>query len=117
MSDATQEYARQVPKAEAAAYAACMGCMFAETSAKSEIGVHEAFHDVIERIVETPELWAEQESRHVAPPSRVTSPSIAEPQADGSRLAENEERVKVIGSISFCRGLTIRFGGPPRVPV
>lgn len=94
-----------------------MGCLFAETSAKTEIGAHEAFHDVIERIVETPELWAEQESRHVTPPPRVTTPPIAEPQADGSRLAEDEERVKVIGSISFCRGLTIRFGGPPRVPI
>jgi Ras-related protein Rab-18 len=113
---ADKEYARQVPKAEAAAYAACMGCLFAETSAKTAIGLHEAFHDVVERIVETPELWAGQESRVVTPPSRVTSPPI-EPQADESRSAEDSERVQILGSISFGRGLMIRFGGPPRVPV
>jgi hypothetical protein len=93
-----------------------MGCLFAETSAKTAIGLHEAFHDVVERIVETPELWAGQESRVVTPPSRVTSPPI-EPQADESRSAEDSERVQILGSISFGRGLMIRFGGPPRVPV
>ena len=93
-----------------------MGSMFAETSAKTTIGVHEAFHDVVERIVETPELWAGQESRIVTPPSRVMSPPI-EPQADENRSVEESERVRIFGSISFGRGLMIRFGGPPRVPV
>jgi hypothetical protein len=93
-----------------------MGCMFAETSATTAIGVYEAFHDVVERIVESPELWAGQESRIVTPPSRAMSPPI-EPQADESRLAEDSERVQILGSISFGRGLMIGFGGPPRVPV
>jgi hypothetical protein len=93
-----------------------MGCMFAETSAKTAIGVYEAFHDVVERIVETPELWAGQESRVLTPPSRVMSPPI-EPRADESQSVEDSDRVQILGSISFGRGLRIRFGGPPRVPV
>jgi len=106
---ADKEYARQVPKAEAAAYAARMGCLFVETSAKTAIGVSAAFHNVVERIVETPELWAGQESRNVAP-SRVTSPAI-EAKAVEDRSLESSERVQIIGSISFNRNM-IRFGGP-----
>ncbi|KAF8273943.1 P-loop containing nucleoside triphosphate hydrolase protein [Lactarius quietus] len=112
---ADKEDARQVPTAEAAAYATRMGCLFVETSAKTAIGVCSAFHDVIERIVETPELWTGQESRNVAP-SRVTSPAI-EPKPVRDQSVESSERVRIIGSISFGRGFMIRFGGTPRVPV
>ncbi|KAH9994327.1 small GTPase superfamily, partial [Russula compacta] len=55
---ADKEYARQVSTEEAAAYAARMGCLFVETSAKTAMGVRQAFCDVLERIAETPELWA-----------------------------------------------------------
>jgi len=51
-----QEYQRQVPTAEAAAFAEKMGCYFVETSAKSAVGVRKAFRDIVERIVENPEL-------------------------------------------------------------
>lgn len=51
-----QEFHRQVPTAEAAAFAAKMGCQFVETSAKSAVGVRKAFRDVVERIIESPEL-------------------------------------------------------------
>jgi Ras-related protein Rab-18 len=51
-----QEYQRQVPTAEAAAFAEKMGCHFVETSAKTAVGVRKAFRDVVERIVENPGL-------------------------------------------------------------
>ncbi len=92
-----------------------MGCLFVETSAKTAIGVCAAFRGVVERIVETPELWAGQEPRNV-PPSKIMSPT-REPQADEDRSVENSEWVQIIGSISFGRNLSIRFGGPRRVPV
>ncbi|KAI0300633.1 small GTPase superfamily [Multifurca ochricompacta] len=65
---ADKEHARQVSTAEAAAYAARMGCLFVETSAKTAVGVCDAFRDVVERIVETPELWVAQEERRVSSP-------------------------------------------------
>ncbi|KAI9451801.1 P-loop containing nucleoside triphosphate hydrolase protein [Lactarius psammicola] len=95
----------KVPTAEAAAYAARMGCLFVETSAKTAIGVCAAFNDVVERIIETPG----QEPRKVSPP-RTMSPA-REPQADEDQSVESSERVKIIGSISFNRNM-IRFGGP-----
>lgn len=52
----TQDYQRQVPTAEAAAFAKKMGCQFAETSAKTAVGVRKAFGDMVERIVDNPEL-------------------------------------------------------------
>lgn len=104
----TQDYARQVPKAEAAAYAAHMGCLFVETSAKTAVGVCGAFRGAIERIVETPELWHLDESHNFSP-SRVTSPAI-EPKAVENRSEESSERVQIIGSISFGQNM-IRFGG------
>lgn len=35
-----------------------MSSLFIEASAKTSIGVHEAFQEVVERILDTPELWA-----------------------------------------------------------
>lgn len=109
----TQDHARQVPKAEAAAYAAHMGCLFVETSAKTAVGVCAAFRGVIERIVETPELWHLDESHNFSPSraaSRVTSPAI-ETKAVEHQSEESSERVQILGSISFGRNM-IRFGGP-----
>ncbi|KAI9451798.1 ras-domain-containing protein [Lactarius psammicola] len=51
-----KDYQRQVPTAEAAAFAKKMGCRFAETSAKTALGVRKAFRDMVERIIENPEL-------------------------------------------------------------
>jgi len=47
---------RRVSEAEGAAFAAKMGCMFVESSAKTAVGVRETFRDVVERIVNTPAL-------------------------------------------------------------
>ena len=35
-----------------------MDCLFIEASAKTAVGVSETFREVVERIIDTPELWA-----------------------------------------------------------
>ncbi|KAF8174544.1 ras-domain-containing protein [Pholiota molesta] len=52
-----KEFSRQVPTSEAEKFAARMSSLFIETSAKTSIGVKEAFTDVVEKILDTPELW------------------------------------------------------------
>jgi Ras-related protein Rab-18 len=42
---------RQVSTAEGTEFAAKMGCLFVESSAKTAVGVREAFRDVIEHIL------------------------------------------------------------------
>ena len=45
---------RQIPAAEAAAYASRMGALFVEASAKTALGVREVFRDTLERVLELP---------------------------------------------------------------
>ena len=52
-----QESSRQVPTTEGAAFADHMNSLFIETSAMTAVGVREAFEEVVERILDTPELW------------------------------------------------------------
>ncbi|KAJ7117905.1 ras-domain-containing protein [Mycena crocata] len=52
-----KEFSRQVPTAEAQAFATRMNSLFVEASAKTAVGVKEAFTDVVERIMDIPELW------------------------------------------------------------
>ncbi|KAJ7471926.1 ras-domain-containing protein [Mycena latifolia] len=52
-----KEFSRQVPTSEAQAFAARMDSLFVEASAKTAVGVREAFIDVVERIMDVPELW------------------------------------------------------------
>jgi len=53
-----KEFSRQVPTSEGEAFARRMNSLFIETSAKTAVGVSEAFKEVAEKILETPELWA-----------------------------------------------------------
>lgn len=39
--------------AEGAAFAACMGYLFVEASAKTAVGVTEAFSEIVKRIIDT----------------------------------------------------------------
>ena len=52
-----------MPTAEAEAFAARTGCLFVEASAKTAVGVTEAFNDVVARIIDTPSLWQEEKSK------------------------------------------------------
>ena len=52
-----QEFSRQISHTEGQAFATRMGALFVEASAKTAVGVQDAFRDVVERILDTPELW------------------------------------------------------------
>jgi len=52
-----KEFSRQVPAAEASAFAERMNSLFIEASAKASINVKETFVSVVEKIIDTPELW------------------------------------------------------------
>ncbi|KAK7036786.1 hypothetical protein VNI00_011452 [Paramarasmius palmivorus] len=52
-----KEFSRQVPAAEGAAFASRMNSLFIEASAKTAVNVKETFQEVVERILDTPELW------------------------------------------------------------
>ncbi|KAF9478755.1 ras-domain-containing protein [Pholiota conissans] len=58
-----KEFSRQVPTTEAEKFAARMSSLFIETSAKTSIGVKEAFTEVVEKILDTPELWDQSSGR------------------------------------------------------
>jgi Ras-related protein Rab-18 len=49
--------------AEGAAFAGRTGCLFVEASAKTAVGVTEAFNDVVVRIIDTPSLWREDKPK------------------------------------------------------
>ena len=53
-----KEFSRQVPTSEGQQYATRMNSLFIEASAKTAVGVREAFREVVEKILDTPELWA-----------------------------------------------------------
>jgi len=74
-----KEYSRQVPTTEGASFAQRTGCLFVEASAKTAVGVTEAFSDVVARIIDTPALWGEEKPKA----------SSSKPRASGSRAAES----------------------------
>ncbi|KAH9051719.1 ras-domain-containing protein [Lactarius vividus] len=51
-----KSHMRQVSTAEGAAFAAQNKCLFIESSAKTAVGVRETFRQVLERIIDVPEL-------------------------------------------------------------
>lgn len=76
-----QEFSRQVPTSEGEAFARRMNSLFIETSAKTAVGVSEAFKEVAEKIIDTPELWA-------------PAPAASQPtggSAGGNRTRANED--------------------------
>ncbi|KAH9051649.1 P-loop containing nucleoside triphosphate hydrolase protein [Lactarius deliciosus] len=101
---ADKEHARQVPTAEAAAYAGRMGCLFVEASAKTAIGVCAAFRSMVERIVETPELWAGQESHIVSPSKAPIAGAGSNHQADDAHV------LMEAGAYPRVRGYVVALG-------
>lgn len=53
-----KEFSRQVSYAEGQNFAKRMNSLFIEASAKTAVGVKEAFEEVVAKIIDTPELWA-----------------------------------------------------------
>jgi len=53
-----KEFSRQVSCAEGEQFAKRMNSLFIEASAKTAVGVGDAFRDVVNKIIDTPELWA-----------------------------------------------------------
>lgn len=68
-----------------------MDSLFVEASAKTAVGVREAFTEVVEKIIDTPELWA---------PVSNTTP----------------DRAKVKGSASQSMPGSITLGPVPETP-
>ncbi|QRV80930.1 Ras-related protein Rab-18 [Ceratobasidium sp. AG-Ba] len=58
-----KEFSRQVTTEEGRAFADRMGTLFVESSAKTKVGVQDAFRELVEKIVDTPELWASSAPR------------------------------------------------------
>jgi len=52
-----KEFSRQVTTAEGEQFAERMNSLFIEASAKTAVGVKEVFTEVVEQILDTPELW------------------------------------------------------------
>jgi len=53
-----KEHNRTVTEDEGRKFADKMGTHFVEASAKTDVGVQEAFREVVEKILDTPELWS-----------------------------------------------------------
>ena len=70
-----------MPTTEGASFAQRTGCLFVEASAKTAVGVTEAFSDVVVRIIDTPALWGEEK------PKASTSAKAA--RAAASRAPES----------------------------
>ncbi|KAL7411772.1 P-loop containing nucleoside triphosphate hydrolase protein [Mrakia frigida] len=81
-----KEFSRQVTTSEGKAFAERIGCLFVECSAKTRIGVKEAFEELVASIIATPSLY----SKRVVPlginPSSDSSPTVKltnDPEAPG----------------------------------
>ncbi|CAG8477631.1 2756_t:CDS:2 [Cetraspora pellucida] len=56
-----KEHSRVITRKEAEAYARKMQTLFIECSAKTRVGVKEAFDELVTKIIETPSLWQKKE--------------------------------------------------------
>ncbi|KAI9439254.1 ras-domain-containing protein [Lactarius indigo] len=91
-----KEYSRQVPTTEGASFAHRTGCLFVEASAKTAVGVTEAFSDVVARIIDTPALWGDEKPKAAAAASRARAAASRAPESmpgniDLSQAHDEEE--------------------------
>ncbi|KAF8315800.1 ras-domain-containing protein [Cantharellus anzutake] len=69
-----KEYSRAVSPGEGRRFAERMNSLFIEASAKTAVGVRQVFIDLVERIIDTPELWSAS-----APRGIPNQPGVAMP--------------------------------------
>jgi len=69
-----KEYSRHVSIEEGRKFAEQQGCLFVEASAKTATGVQAVFFDLVEKIIDTPELWTA-----AAPKGIPNQPGVAMP--------------------------------------
>ncbi|KAF8883006.1 ras family-domain-containing protein [Infundibulicybe gibba] len=78
-----KEHTRQVPTAEAEAFAERMDALFVETSAKTAHNVPAVFHDIVQRIIQTPSCgW-----RGGGMPGGVQVVGLNQPEAESGGCA------------------------------
>jgi len=85
-----KEFSRQVPTAEAQAFAERMDSLFIEASAKTAVGVKEAFVEVVERIMDRPELWDAKYNSGGRGTGKTTGVSTTMP-GGGVNLADGDQ--------------------------
>ena len=78
-----------MPTAEGAAFAQRTGCLFVEASAKTAVGVTEAFSDVVERIIDTPALWGEEKPKASSSKARAAASAPPGYRAPGGSMPGN----------------------------
>ena len=71
-----------MPTSEGAAFAARTGCLFVEASAKTAVGVTEAFNDVVTRIIDTPSLWNEEKPKSSGRTAAAAATTTSGPRRD-----------------------------------
>ena len=62
-----QDAAREVTREEGQRLAQKFGCLFAETSAKANVAVSQAFSELVHKILETPDLLSGVHSGGIRP--------------------------------------------------
>jgi Ras-related protein Rab-18 len=85
-----KEFSRQVSTSEGQQFAQRMSSLFLETSAKTALGVEEVFKDVVEKIIDTPELW-ESSSKTGSGSSKGTTMSNSTMPGGGVDLTEGSD--------------------------
>ncbi|TFK51600.1 ras-domain-containing protein [Heliocybe sulcata] len=70
-----KEFSRQVSTTEGQQFAQRMNSLFVEASAKTSVGVKEAFEEVVSKIIDTPELWASVGDKGAKTPKRSDATS------------------------------------------
>ncbi|KAH8548552.1 ras family-domain-containing protein [Umbelopsis sp. PMI_123] len=78
-----KESSRVVTYKEGAAMAQKLQTLFIECSAKTKVGVQEAFEELVQKIIETPSLWQKQQ----APASTIRVSSNENEEQESSQCA------------------------------
>ncbi|KAG8892609.1 hypothetical protein FRB99_002588 [Tulasnella sp. 403] len=92
------EFSRAVTEEEGHKFAERMGTLFVEASAKTSVGVNEAFQDVVRQIIDTPSLWqSSQQPRNAT--SASATPNRTMP---GSTVNLSSDRPADDGNGCMC---------------